>query len=68
MRRCELYLDAEVHLREHETGCNTPLHIACRNRNLLLCTLLIERGHPLNVQDGHGNASSQGHLEKIRSF
>ena len=48
MRLCELYLDAEVHLREHETGCNTPLHIACRD-NLPLCKLLIERGHPLNA-------------------
>ena len=54
MRLCELYLDAEVHLREHETGYNTPLHIACRDGNLLLCKLLIERGHPLDVKDCEG--------------
>ena len=54
MRLCELYLDAEVHLREHETGSVTPLHIACRDGNLPLCKLLLERGHPLDVEDSHG--------------
>ena len=52
MRLCELYLDAEVHI----TGPETPLHIACRDGNLPLCKLLIERGHPLDVLNGVGRA------------
>ena len=53
MRLCELYLDAEVHRTMHGE-CWTPLHVACRKSNLPLCTLLIKRGHPLDVQDYHG--------------
>ena len=53
MRLCELYLDAEVHRTMHGQ-CWTPLHVACRKSNLPLCALLIERGHPLDVQDYHG--------------
>ena len=55
MRLCELYLDAEVHRRVQVPGFWTPLHIACRNHNLLLCKLLIERGHPLDVRDCIGD-------------
>ena len=54
MRLCELYLDAEVHRAVPEPDCTTPLHVACSTRNLPLCTLLIERGHPLDVQDSYG--------------
>ena len=60
MRLCELYLDAEVHRaapeRHRVTYRDTPLHVACCNGNLPLCTLLIERGHPLDIHRTRGQA------------
>eukprot|EP00754_Rhynchopus_humris_P048783 Rhum_TRINITY_DN7995_c0_g1::Rhum_TRINITY_DN7995_c0_g1_i1::g.25561::m.25561 len=54
---CELYLDAEVAVVPASGGCpdTTPLHIACRQGNLALCALLVERNFPLEVEDADGD-------------
>eukprot|EP00754_Rhynchopus_humris_P027979 Rhum_TRINITY_DN15123_c8_g1::Rhum_TRINITY_DN15123_c8_g1_i4::g.139405::m.139405 len=48
LRRCELYLDAGV---DCPPGKETPLHIACREENIPLCTLLLDRGCDVNVKN-----------------
>ena len=52
MRACELYLEAEVHREVPAPFSETPLHIACRKCNIPLCTLLLDAGCRVIVQDG----------------
>ena len=48
VRLCELYLDAGVVCPRGE---DTPLHVACREENISLCTLLLDRGCDMNAKD-----------------
>ena len=48
VRHCELYLDAGVVC---PPGTSTPLHIACEEENISLCTLLLDRGCDVDAQD-----------------
>ena len=48
VRLCELYLDAGVVCPR---GKETPLHVACREENIALCTLLLHRGCDVDAKD-----------------
>ena len=48
---CRLYLEAGVAF-ESGSPCFTPLHYACDSADIEICKLLIDGGHPLDVQDG----------------
>ena len=47
VRLCELYLDAGVVCPRDE---DTPLHVACLEGNISLCTLLLDRGSDVNAK------------------